>query len=144
MAYWLIKSDPDVRSFDDLADEGWQGTEWSGVREDEAFDHFTRMMPGDLAFFYHTGYEHRFFGILKIISAAHPDSTDDSGQWLAVDVAVFLRLIAQIPFSTVKLDPDLADFAEQMENGPSVQPVSYEQWARVCELSDMPKIPRSG
>lgn len=144
MAYWLIKSDPSVRSFTDLADDGWQGTEWHGVREDAAFDHFTAMQPKDLAFFYHTGDENRFYGILKIVSAAHADSTDESGQWLSVDVAVFLRLIAQIPLSLVQADQRVKAFAEQLESGPSIQSVSQEQWTIICELAEMPKIPTSG
>ena len=143
MSYWLIKSDPDVRSFKDLADDGWQGTEWHGVREDAAFDHFTAMQPGDLAFFYHAGEENRFYGIVKIVSAAHGDSTDDSGQWLSVDVAVFLRLIAQIPLSLVKNDQRVSDFAERVENGSSIQPVLEEEWSLICELAEMPKIPKS-
>ncbi len=142
MAYWLIKSDPEQRSFSDLADDGWQGTEWHGVREEAAFDHFTAMQAGDLAFFYHTGEEHRCFGILRLMSAAHGDSTDESGQWLSVDVAVFLRLIAQIPLSLVKNDARVKSFAERVETGASIQPVSDEEWAIICELAEMPKIPK--
>jgi predicted RNA-binding protein with PUA-like domain len=144
MAYWLIKSDPDVRSFSDLADEGYKGTEWHGVRDDEAFDSFAAMQPKDLAFFYHSGDENRFFGILKILNTAHADSTDDSGQWLSVDVAVFLRLISQVTLEQVGNDQRLAAFADEVENGPSVQAVSYEDWANICEISGMPKTPQSG
>jgi predicted RNA-binding protein with PUA-like domain len=144
MAYWLFKSDPAVWSFSDQADEGHKGSEWKGVREDEAFDSFAAMQPGDLAFFYHAGEENRFFGIVRILGPAHPDSSDDTGQWLSVDIAVFLRLISQVPLAQVKDDSRLADFAKVVENGPSVQSVAYEQWRIVCELADMPRIPESG
>ena len=141
MAYWLIKSDPEKMSFADLAMESYEGYEWSGVRDEDAFDHFAAMQPGDLAFFYHTGIEHRFYGIVRIKSAAHPDSTDDSGQWLAADIAVFLRLISRVPLSTLKQQEAWADFAERVVSGPDIQPVSTEEWATICQLADMPKLP---
>lgn len=144
MAYWLIKSDPEERSFTDLADDGWKGSEWSGVREDEAFDTFAAMQPNDLAFFYHTGEENRFYGIIRILSTAHADSTDDSGQWLSVEVAVFLRLICQITVQQVKNDEHLAAFSNEVESGPSVQSVAYDDWEAICKLAGMPKIPKSG
>ncbi len=141
MAYWLIKSDPDKMSFSDLAEESHEGYEWSGVRDEAAFDHFAAMQPRDLAFFYHTGKENRFYGIVRILSAAKPDSTDKTGQWLAVDLAVFLRLISRVPLEMVRLRQELEDFADRVENGPDVQPVSVEEWTAICHLADMPKIP---
>jgi predicted RNA-binding protein with PUA-like domain len=144
MAYWLFKSDPAKLSFSDLADEGYQGFEWSGVRDEKCFDHFAAMQPKDLAFFFHTGDENRFFGIVRILSTAKSDSTDDSGQWLSVDVAVFLRLINQVSLLQIGSDQRLAEFVSQVESGSSIQSVSHEQWAAVCELADMPKIPQSG
>ena len=141
MTYWLIKSDPEKMSFSDLADEGYKGYEWSGVREEETFDHFAAMQPRDLAFFYHQGDENRFYGIVRILSAAQPDSTDDSGQWLSVQLAVFLRLISRVPLNNVEQNDDLATFAEQVEKGPSIQPISTKEWTAVCLLADMPKIP---
>jgi len=144
MAYWLIKSDPKTRSFSDLADEGWQGAEWNGVREDACFDLFAAMREKDLAFFYHTGEENCFFGILRILGAAHPDTTDDSGQWLSVDVAVFLKLINEVQIANIQDDPELGDFAKTVEQGPCIQKVSFEQWTAICERAGMPRIPESG
>jgi len=141
MAYWLIKSDPDKMSFADLADEGYKGYEWSGVREEDAFDHFAAMQPRDLAFFYHTGDQNRFYGIVRILGAAHPDSTDDTGQWLSTDIAVFLRLISRVPLSSVKQQQQWSEFAQRVESEPSIQPVSLEEWTAICQMADMPKIP---
>ncbi len=142
MAYWLIKSDPEKMSFSDLAEEGYKGYEWAGVREEETFDHFTNMAPRDLAFFYHEGDENRFYGIVRILEAASADSTDETGQWLSANIAVFLRLISRVPLASVKQNDEMAKFAKRVEEGPSIQSVSSDEWTAICLLADMPKIPK--
>jgi predicted RNA-binding protein with PUA-like domain len=51
-SYWLMKSEPDAYSYDDLVKEG-EGT-WDGVRNHRAANNMRAMQPGDLAFFYHS------------------------------------------------------------------------------------------
>lgn len=131
-------------SFSELAKEGYEGFEWSGVRDAAAFDHIAAMQPGELAFFYHTGQENRFYGIVQLLSAAKSDSTDNSGQWLSVDVAVFLRLISRVPLEMVRLRCELQAFARRVETGPDIQPVSPEEWTAICQLGALPRIPQSG
>jgi predicted RNA-binding protein with PUA-like domain len=52
MAYWLMKSEPDVYGIDDLREEG--STLWDGIRNYQARNFMRSMQPGDLAFFYHS------------------------------------------------------------------------------------------
>lgn len=71
MATWLLKSEPDVYSYDDLARDG--RTVWDGVNNPAANIHLRAMKPGDTAFIYHTGDEKRIAGIAKVTSAAYED-----------------------------------------------------------------------
>lgn len=71
MATWLLKSEPDVYSYDDLVRDGH--TVWDGVNNPAANIHLRAMKPGDQAFIYHTGDERRVAGIAEVVSAAYED-----------------------------------------------------------------------
>ena len=85
MHYWLMKSEPDVFSYDDLVAKG--KAEWDGVRNHAAQGHMRAMRKGDLALFYHSNIGLAAVGIMSIVEEAAPDSTDSSGKWIAVHVA---------------------------------------------------------
>jgi predicted RNA-binding protein with PUA-like domain len=144
MSYWIVATDPQKRSFDDLAKEGWEGSEWSGVRDELAFDHLAAMRKGDLAMIFHGGEERRFFGIARILAPAAPDSTDESGQWLSVKMAVFLRLISPAPLAAASSDEKLAPLVKAIEEGREILPLDFDQWDILCRLGDMPRTPQSG
>ena len=72
--YWLMKSEPDVYSIDDLARD--KTTFWNGVRNYAARGHLRAMEKGDLAFFYHSNAEpSAIVGIVKVAKEASPDPT---------------------------------------------------------------------
>lgn len=71
MATWLLKSEPDVYSYDDLARDG--RTVWDGVNNPAANIHLRAMKPGDTAYIYHTGDEKRIAGLAKVVSEAYED-----------------------------------------------------------------------
>src|SRR5690606_28540601 len=85
MNYWLMKSEPDVFSYDDLVEKG--KAEWDGVRNHAAKLHMMAMKKGDLAFFYHSNIGVEAVGVMEIVEEAAPDSTDETGKWVAVHVA---------------------------------------------------------
>ncbi len=71
MATWLLKSEPDVYSYDDLARDG--RTVWDGVNNPTANIHLRAMKPGDTAFIYHTGDEKRIAGLARVVSEPYED-----------------------------------------------------------------------
>ena len=103
-----------------------------------------KWQPRDLALFYHEGDENRFYGIVRILEAASADSTDDTRPMAQhANVAVFLRLISRVPLASVsKQNDEMAILPIALKNGPSIQPVSSEEWTAICLLADMPKIPK--
>jgi predicted RNA-binding protein with PUA-like domain len=76
MAYWLMKSEPDVFGIDDLAKAKGRTTHWDGVRNFQARNFMRDMRRGDRAFFYHSNCdEPGVAGIVKIVKEAYPDHT---------------------------------------------------------------------
>src|SRR3546814_12456581 len=79
MNYWLMKSEPDAFSYDDLVERG--RAEWDGVRNHAAQGHMRAMRKGDLSIFYHSNIGVEAVGIMEIVGEAAPDSTDETGKW---------------------------------------------------------------
>ena len=94
MAYWLLKSEPDAGRGTSRRRKARKGAEWDGVRNFQARNNMRAMKKGDLGFFYHSGDDKRVVGIVKVVNEAHPDSTDETGQWECVDVAAVDRSAA--------------------------------------------------
>ncbi len=83
MAYWLLKSEPEAYSWNDLVREG--ETEWTGVRNPAAALHLKAMAAGDRAFFYHSGKEKAVVGVMEITRTAQQDG--DQPRWVSVAVS---------------------------------------------------------
>lgn len=134
MRYWLMKSEPEAFSWDDLVAKGDAGEEWDGVRNYQARNMMREMALGDRAFFYHSQSDKAVVGIAEVIATAHPDSTTDDSRWECVDVRAVSPLITPVTLEMCKNDPRLADMALLKQARLSVQPVRPEEWAVICEL----------
>ncbi|MFZ1368340.1 EVE domain-containing protein, partial [Sphingorhabdus sp.] len=93
--YWLMKSEPDVYSYDDLVAEK-EGT-WDGVRNHTAAINLRAMKKGDLAFFYHSNIGVEVVGILKISKEAFIDPTDEKARFVAVKVKPVKKFKTTVP-----------------------------------------------
>ncbi|HPE09582.1 MAG TPA: EVE domain-containing protein, partial [Saprospiraceae bacterium] len=71
MEHWLIKSEPEEFSFEDLEREGT--TEWTGVRNYAARINLNNMRNGDICLFYHSVTDKRIVGLATIVEEAYPD-----------------------------------------------------------------------
>jgi len=142
MAYWLLKSEPDAFSWDDLVAKGAKGEPWTGVRNFTARNNMKAMQKGDLGFFYHSNIGKEVVGICEIIALAHPDPTDDTGKWQCVDVRALERLPRAVTLAEVKSNPRLAAMALVKTARLSVQPVTDAEWAEVCRMAGVTTIKR--
>ncbi|NJM34681.1 MAG: EVE domain-containing protein [Rhodomicrobium sp.] len=143
MAYWLFKSEPDAWSWDDQVRKGEEGEEWNGVRNHTAKLNMLSMRSGDLGFFYHSVDEKSIVGIVKVISDAHPDSTDQTGTWFCVDVAAVSPLPRPVSLADIKGEPRLAGMALLKQSRLSVQPVTEKEWEIICTMAEVKKAPKS-
>ncbi len=148
MQYWLIKSEPETYSIDDLKRDGM--TSWEGVRNYQARNHMRAMKKGDLILFYHSSTDPTCVaGIATVAAVAHADETQFKKDndyfdakatrakpiWECVDVAFAEKAAQPVPLSDLKGDPELAGMTLlQRGSRLSVQPVSPAHFAHIRSL----------
>lgn len=144
MAYWLMKSEPDVFSFDDLVAKTAKGEaeEWHGVRNYAARNNMRAMAIGDEAFFYHSNIGKEIVGIMKIVAPAHPDSTAElnaKGEvvWECVDVQSVRPFPRPVSLAEIKAVPELAELELVKLSRLSVSKVSEAEWRRLCAMGGL-------
>jgi len=130
MRYWILRSEPDAYSWDDLVRD--QGTEWNGVRNYTARNFLKEMQPGDLALFYHSNTEKAAVGIMEITRAWQPDG--DDGKWASVAVKPVRKLGKAVTLEAIKAEPKLSALEMLRQSRLSVTPVRDEEWAQLLAM----------
>ena len=133
-SYWLMKSEPDAYSWDDLVAEG-EGT-WDGVRNYRARNNLAAMKVGDEAFFYHSNIGLEIVGIMKISKSGITDPSDPDGKWAAVKVKPVKKLKRPVTLKEIKADPALAEMELIKQSRLSVGAVTPEEWDYIIALSN--------
>ena len=137
-SYWLMKSEPDAYSWDDLVAQG-EGT-WDGVRNHTAARNLRAMKRGDEAFFYHSNIGLEIVGIMRISKAGIADPSDPTGKWAAVKVKPVRKLKRPVSLKEIKATPALAEMELVRFSRLSVAAISPEEWAQVLAMSKR-KVP---
>jgi predicted RNA-binding protein with PUA-like domain len=132
---WLMKSEPDAYSFDELEKTG-RGM-WDGVRNYAARNNLRAMRRGDQVLFYHSNIGMEVVGICEVITEHYPDPTAESGDWSVVDVKPLLRLPQTVTLKTIKATPELANIALIKQSRLSVMPVQREEFLKILEMALM-------
>jgi predicted RNA-binding protein with PUA-like domain len=148
MRYWLMKTEPDEFSIDDLAKKKIEP--WTGVRNYQARNFMREMKPGDGVLFYHSSCEvPGVAGIAEVATEAYPDPTQfdrksdyydaaskrEEPRWSLVDVRYKHKLKRVIPLAELKDRKELDGFALLARgNRLSVLPVAKTQWDFILGL----------
>ena len=144
MRYWLMKSEPDDVSIDDLAAMPNQTVAWYGVRNYQARNFMRDQMKlGDRAFFYHSSCaEPGIAGVVEVSRLAYPDesqfdpkspyydpkSTRENPRWMNVEVKL-VKKTRLAPLAELRGRPELASMRLlQRGNRLSITPVAPEEW----------------
>lgn len=153
MNYWLMKSEPDVFSFQDLKKRPKKTEPWNGVRNYQARN-FMRdeMKKGDLVFFYHSSCEvPGIAGIAQVNSEAYPDSTQfdakseyfdpkstlEKPRWFLVDVTFHQDLKHFISLEELKKHKNLSEMRLlQKGNRLSILPVTKKEFDYIIKLGE--------
>ena len=132
MADWLLKSEPENYSWNDLLTEG--GTEWTGVRNPAAALHLKAMQVGDRAFFYHSGKTREIVGTVEIVRTARQDGNE--ARWVSVAIAPVAALAHPVTLAAIKGDTALAGMELLRQSRLSVSPVRPAEWTRILALAN--------
>ncbi|MGQ0537555.1 MAG: EVE domain-containing protein [Gemmatimonadaceae bacterium] len=149
--YWLVKSEPEAFSFDDLLEAPGRTTSWDGVRNPAARN-FLRdgMKRGDQVFFYHSGgTAPAVVGVAEVVREGYPDTTAFDGrhaqydaksspnapQWYAVDLRAVEALPRPVTLAEIKKEPALARMPLVRIGRLSVSPVSEREWTTLRAMA---------
>jgi predicted RNA-binding protein with PUA-like domain len=153
MSHWLMKSEPDAFSIDDLKQRGTEP--WTGVRNYQARNFMRdQMRPGDLAFLYHSSCpEPGIYGVMDIATASYPDPTQfvrkspyydaaatrEQPRWFMVDVRYRRHLKRPVLLSTLRANEGkLKGFKLFSAVRLSVMPVARDHWDYILSLERDP------
>ncbi|MBT7201963.1 MAG: EVE domain-containing protein [Deltaproteobacteria bacterium] len=145
MKYWLLKTEPDVFSLEDLKNCPNQTENWDGIRNYQARNLMRdEMQVGDRAFFYHSRQaEPAIVGTVKVVREAYPDHTSwnltskyfdeksspENPRWLMVDVQFEKEFLRPVTLKELRSIPELKEmFLLRKGMRLSVQPVTKEEF----------------
>ncbi|MGI9237356.1 MAG: EVE domain-containing protein [Woeseiaceae bacterium] len=149
MAYWLMKSEPDAYSIDDLERDGREM--WDGIRNYQARNTMRDDMKiGDEVFFYHSSCKQPgIVGIARVASAPYPDPTQfdrtskyfdakskkEDPRWCLVDVEFVRKTTRPIALTEIKAEKSLDDMVlTRKGNRLSIMPVAKKHWNKILSL----------
>jgi predicted RNA-binding protein with PUA-like domain len=135
MAHWLIKSEPEVYSWDQLKKD--KQTRWDGIRNYAARNHLKAMKKGDEIFFYHSNTGTEIVGTAVVAKEAYPDPTSSEPAWFAVDIKPLIKFKKPVTLDQIKKEKKLAAMALVRIGRLSVQPVTDEEWQIVLKMGGM-------
>ncbi len=152
MNYWLLKSEPDCFSMDDLHAKPRKTSHWDGVRNYQARNMLRdQIKVGDKAFFYYSNHNPPgIAGIVDVVKSGYPDftafdpesdhydpkSTKDNPRWFMVDVRFVKKFPEIISLNTLKSHPLLQNMqVTRKGNRLSITPVTAQEWNTILKLA---------
>jgi predicted RNA-binding protein with PUA-like domain len=153
--FWLVKTEPDSFSIDDLAAASNQTTCWAGVRNYQARNFMREMKLGERVLFYHSGGDApAVVGTARVLREAYPDhtswdkkdphydpkSTPENPRWFMIDLRFDEKFKRPLSLDELR---DVAALAkmELLRRGSrlSIQPVSKSEFDTILKLAKAPR-----
>jgi predicted RNA-binding protein with PUA-like domain len=136
MNYWLIKSEPNTYSIDDL--QKYKDDYWDGIRNYGARNNMRAMKIGDLVLFYHSNIGKDVVGIAKVSKEAYPDPTakpEDKDRWSVVNFTYIKHVDTPVTLAQVKANKKLAKMQLVVNSRLSVQPVLKIEFNEILKMA---------
>jgi predicted RNA-binding protein with PUA-like domain len=150
--YWLFKTEPESFSIDDLERVGVEP--WDGIRSYQARNLLRdEVSPGDRILVHHSNAKPPgIVGVAEVASDPRPDRTafdpeakyfdpasdPDDPRWFLVDVRYVETFDRKVSMDELRTHPELADMILLRRSRLSIQPVTEEQFDRICGLARSP------
>jgi predicted RNA-binding protein with PUA-like domain len=131
--YWLIKSEPNKYSWDDLVAE--KDGMWDGVRNHTAAKNLRTMKMGDQVFFYHSNIGIEVVGIAEVTKEYYIDPTDPKGRFVAVNFKPVRKLGQTVTLKAIKANPKLEGMELVRQSRLSVAPVRQAEWNEILKMA---------
>jgi len=136
-SYWLMKSEPNVWSFNQQKKVGSKGAIWDGVRNYQAANNLKKMKKGDLCFYYHSNIGKEIVGIVKVIKTAFIDPSDKEKKFVAVQVGFKKVLKNAVSLINIKKNKKLKDLQLIKQPRLSVIPIDTKSWKIILKMSSI-------
>ena len=133
MAYWLMKTEPEDYSWQQLVEDGV--ARWDGVHNHQAARNMRAMKTGDRVFFYRSMAEPAVVGVMEIVREAYEDADDPKRSFVLVDVKPVTPVAREVGLRQIKAEPGLQHLALVRQSRLSVSPVDAEAWRLICALA---------
>lgn len=133
MNYWLVKSEPDVYSWEQFKKD--KKTYWNGVRNYAARNNLRAMKKGDEVFYYHSNQGMEIVGVAMVVKEAYQDPTTDNENWVVVDLKPVKTLKKPVPLSKIKAEPKFENMELVKNSRLSVQKVTPDEWELIMKMS---------
>ncbi len=132
---YVLKSEPDVWSWQQQVARGEQGEPWTGVRNHQAQAIMRAMQVGEHAFFYHSQHGKCIVGVVEVITPFTPDPTDTTHKFGMVQVAARYALPQPVTLTQIKAMPICANIGLVRQSRLSVSGIDEAAAAAVLRLS---------
>lgn len=133
MSYWLLKTEPEIYSWERLEQD--KKTMWEGVRNYQARNNLREMKSGDLVFIYHGGEEKMILGVARVTKEAYDDPIAHEGNWSVIEIEAMKQLIRPVSLEEIKYTYLLNVMPLATQSRLSVQPVTEQQWNLILKIA---------
>jgi predicted RNA-binding protein with PUA-like domain len=133
MAYWLMKTEPEDYSWQQLVEDGH--ARWDGVHNHQAARNMRAMKTGDRAFFYRSMQDPAVVGVMEVVREAYEDPDDPKRSFVLVDVKPLTPVAREVGLQQIKAEPRLQHLALVRQSRLSVSAVDREAWRLICEMA---------
>jgi len=130
--YWLVKSEPEVYSFENLVKD--KQPHWDGVCCFQASNNLRAMKVGDPVLVYHSQTDKAVVGIAEVVREHYPDPKDETGNFSVVELAAKKALKTPVTLATIKSTPELATIALIRQSRLSVMGVTKSEYDAILKL----------
>jgi len=133
MQYWLVKTEPEEYSFDDLVSDG--EAMWDGIRNYQARNYLKLMKKNDKVFIYHTGDNKEIIGLAEVLKEHYLDPKDKTGTWVVVNLKPINKLNKSVRLDQIKSLPKLSKLPLLKQSRLSVMPISKNESDEILKIS---------
>ena len=133
MNYWLVKTEPDVYSWEKFVKEG--RAVWDGVRNYQARNNLIKMKIGDRVLFYHSNVGKEVVGIAEVGKESFPDPTSKESGWAAVELMPVGVLRKPVTLGEIRREPALKNMPLVRHSRLSVLPVTAAEFSMILKIS---------